>query len=82
MLLVVVVVVDDSIGVFIVARVAHPFVALCMQVGNYNMEPPGLFRGRGKHPRMGQIKLRCMPEKVTINIGPGAKVPPCGVPGE
>lgn len=55
---------------------------MCVQVGNYNMEPPGLFRGRGKHPLMGKIKQRCMPERVTINIGPDAKVPPCPLPGE
>ena len=26
------------------------------QMGNYNMEPPGLFRGRGEHPRTGALK--------------------------
>jgi hypothetical protein len=25
-------------------------------MGNYNMEPPGLFRGRGEHPRTGALK--------------------------
>lgn len=52
------------------------------KVGNYNMEPPGLFRGRGKHPLMGKIKKRCNPESITINIGPDARVPPCPVPGK
>ena len=28
------------------------------KVGNYNMEPPGLFRGRGVHPKTGTIKQR------------------------
>ena len=46
------------------------------------MEPPGLFRGRGKHPKMGMIKQRCMPERVAINVGPDTKVPPCPLPGE
>eukprot|EP01012_Entosiphon_sulcatum_P058103 TRINITY_DN82059_c0_g1_i1.p1 TRINITY_DN82059_c0_g1~~TRINITY_DN82059_c0_g1_i1.p1 ORF type:complete len:730 (+),score=197.57 TRINITY_DN82059_c0_g1_i1:70-2259(+) len=44
-------------------------------VGNFRVEPPGLFRGRGKHPKMGTLKLRVRPEDVTINIGKGAKVP-------
>lgn len=26
------------------------------KMGNYNVEPPGLFRGRGEHPKMGQLK--------------------------
>ena len=25
------------------------------RVGNYNMEPPGAFRGRGEHPKMGKL---------------------------
>ena len=29
------------------------------QVGNFRVEPPGLFRGRGEHPKMGLIKARC-----------------------
>lgn len=45
------------------------------KVGNFRMEPPGLFRGRGKHPKAGKLKTRVMPEQVTINIGPGVKVP-------
>ena len=27
------------------------------QVGNFRVEPPGLFRGRGEHPKMGLIKV-------------------------
>ena len=45
------------------------------RVGNYKVEPPGLFRGRGEHPKMGRIKKRIMPEDIIINIGKGAKVP-------
>lgn len=44
-------------------------------VGNFRVEPPGLFRGRGEHPKTGKVKKRVMPEQVTINIGKGAKVP-------
>eukprot|EP01006_Ploeotia_vitrea_P019698 TRINITY_DN51939_c0_g1_i1.p1 TRINITY_DN51939_c0_g1~~TRINITY_DN51939_c0_g1_i1.p1 ORF type:complete len:753 (-),score=126.30 TRINITY_DN51939_c0_g1_i1:64-2292(-) len=44
-------------------------------VGNFRIEPPGLFRGRGAHPRMGFLKQRIQPEDVTINIGKDAKVP-------
>ncbi|KAK3995421.1 DNA topoisomerase 1 [Cladorrhinum sp. PSN332] len=45
------------------------------KVGNFRVEPPGLFRGRGEHPKTGTVKKRVMPEQVTINIGKGAKVP-------
>ncbi|KAK9447443.1 uncharacterized protein V1518DRAFT_421008 [Limtongia smithiae] len=44
-------------------------------VGNFRIEPPGLFRGRGSHPKTGKLKSRVMPEQVTINIGPEANVP-------
>ncbi|KAI0515295.1 eukaryotic DNA topoisomerase I [Xylaria bambusicola] len=45
------------------------------KVGNFRVEPPGLFRGRGEHPKTGKVKLRVMPEQVTINIGKEAQVP-------
>jgi DNA topoisomerase-1 len=45
------------------------------KVGNFRVEPPGLFRGRGDHPKTGRVKKRVMPEQVTINIGKEAKVP-------
>ena len=45
------------------------------KVGNFRVEPPGLFRGRGEHPKTGKVKLRVQPEQVTINIGKHAKVP-------
>ena len=44
-------------------------------VGNYKIEPPGLFRGRGEHPRMGCVKKRITPEDVIINIGKQAQIP-------
>ncbi|XP_031560302.1 DNA topoisomerase I, mitochondrial-like [Actinia tenebrosa] len=45
------------------------------RVGNFKIEPPGLFRGRGDHPKQGKLKKRVMPEDIIINIGKGAKVP-------
>ncbi|KIX01350.1 uncharacterized protein Z518_09075 [Rhinocladiella mackenziei CBS 650.93] len=46
------------------------------KVGNFRVEPPALFRGRGEHPKTGKVKTRVMPEQITINIGEDAKVPP------
>lgn len=37
------------------------------KIGNFRIEPPGLFRGRGDHPKMGTLKRRVMPEDVMIN---------------
>jgi DNA topoisomerase-1 len=51
------------------------------KVGNYNMEPPGAFRGRGEHPKMGKLKQRVSPEQVMINLSECAPVPRCEVPG-
>lgn len=51
------------------------------KVGNYQIEPPGLFLGRGNHPKAGTWKRRVVPEDVTINIGEGATPPPCPIPG-
>mmetsp|Transcript_12005 Transcript_12005/g.17039 ORF Transcript_12005/g.17039 Transcript_12005/m.17039 type:complete len:745 (-) Transcript_12005:149-2383(-) len=51
------------------------------RVGNYNMELPGAFRGRGEHPKMGKLKSRVMPEQVFLNVSECARVPPCPVPG-
>ena len=45
------------------------------KIGNPRVEPPGLFRGRGEHPKTGKVKKRVMPEQITINIGKDAKVP-------
>ncbi|ETO34200.1 DNA topoisomerase type I, partial [Reticulomyxa filosa] len=51
------------------------------KVGNYKVEPPGLFRGRGEHPKMGLIKKRLQPEDVILNIGKGMAIPPCPIFG-
>ena len=45
------------------------------KVGNFRVEPPGLFRGRGEHPKTGKVKGRVVPEQITINIGKEAIVP-------
>ena len=45
------------------------------KVGNFRVEPPGLFRGRGEHPKTGHVKKRVEPEQITINIGKEATVP-------
>ncbi|KAF2772070.1 DNA topoisomerase 1 [Teratosphaeria nubilosa] len=45
------------------------------KVGNFRVEPPGLFRGRGAHPKTGKFKKRVLPEQITINIGKEAMVP-------
>ena len=36
------------------------------KVGNFRVEPPSLFRGRGEHPKTGKVKYRVKPEQVTI----------------
>ena len=45
------------------------------KVGNFRVEPPGLFRGRGEHPKTGKFKKRVTPEQITINISKKAMVP-------
>ncbi|XP_064992062.1 DNA topoisomerase 1 isoform X2 [Musa acuminata AAA Group] len=52
------------------------------KVGNFRVEPPGLFRGRGEHPKMGKLKKRIRPRDITINIGKNAPIPECPIPGE
>ncbi|XP_053575114.1 DNA topoisomerase 1-like [Bombina bombina] len=37
------------------------------RIGNFKIEPPGLFRGRGDHPKQGLLKKRILPEDVIIN---------------
>merc|ERR1719233_2247911 len=52
------------------------------KVGNYMVEPPGLFRGRGDHPKAGMSKKRLKPSQITLNIGKNEKIPPCPIKGE
>ena len=34
------------------------------KVGNFRVEPPGLFRGRGDHPRKGALKVSTLVKNV------------------
>ncbi|KAH9972457.1 hypothetical protein BGW80DRAFT_1314640 [Lactifluus volemus] len=52
------------------------------KVGNFRVEPPGLFRGRGEHPKKGALKLRVRPEDIIINIGADAPIPVPNMPGK
>jgi len=52
------------------------------KVGNYKVEPPGLFRGRGDHPKAGMLKKRLKPSQIILNIGKGQPIPPCPIEGE
>lgn len=45
------------------------------QIGNFKIEPPGCFRGRGEHPKMGKVKGRIEAEDVIINIGKEGPIP-------
>ncbi|XP_038828889.1 DNA topoisomerase 1-like isoform X2 [Salvelinus namaycush] len=45
------------------------------KIGNFRVEPPGLFRGRGEHPKMGKMKKRIQPEEITINCSKGSNIP-------
>ena len=46
-----------------------------VKISNYKVEPPGLFMGRGDHPKSGKIKKRVLYEDVILNIGEGEEVP-------
>jgi DNA topoisomerase-1 len=45
------------------------------KVGNYRIEPPGIFLGRGSHPKIGRIKKRIYPEDVILNLDKEAPIP-------
>jgi DNA topoisomerase-1 len=45
------------------------------KVGNYKIEPPGIFLGRGDHPKSGMIKRRIKPEDITLNLDKEAPIP-------
>lgn len=46
------------------------------QTGNFRIEPPGIFIGRGCHPKIGTIKTRTEPKDITINLSKGIPAPP------
>ncbi|KAM9481588.1 DNA topoisomerase I, mitochondrial [Clarias gariepinus] len=45
------------------------------RIGNFKIEPPGLFRGRGEHPKQGMLKKRIQPEDVIINCSRHSRIP-------
>ncbi|XP_077423640.1 DNA topoisomerase I, mitochondrial isoform X2 [Vanacampus margaritifer] len=45
------------------------------RIGNFKIEPPGLFRGRGEHPKQGMLKKRIPPEDVIINCSKESCIP-------
>nr|XP_023683059.1 DNA topoisomerase I, mitochondrial-like isoform X1 [Paramormyrops kingsleyae]XP_023683060.1 DNA topoisomerase I, mitochondrial-like isoform X1 [Paramormyrops kingsleyae]XP_023683061.1 DNA topoisomerase I, mitochondrial-like isoform X1 [Paramormyrops kingsleyae]XP_023683062.1 DNA topoisomerase I, mitochondrial-like isoform X1 [Paramormyrops kingsleyae]XP_023683064.1 DNA topoisomerase I, mitochondrial-like isoform X1 [Paramormyrops kingsleyae]XP_023683065.1 DNA topoisomerase I, mitochondrial- len=45
------------------------------RIGNFKIEPPGLFRGRGEHPKQGMLKKRIRPEDIIINCSKDSHVP-------
>lgn len=45
------------------------------KIGNFKIEPPGLFRGRGEHPKMGLVKRRVQPEDIILNCSKGSQAP-------
>jgi len=47
-----------------------------VELGNYMVEPPGIFIGRGAHPLRGKWKPRVNEGDVTLNLGRGAEAPP------
>ena len=51
------------------------------KTGNFVVEPPSLFRGRGLHPKMGSVKMRVIPEQVTLNVDLDMAIPACPMPG-
>ena len=51
------------------------------KVGNYKIEPPGIFIGRGTHPKLGRIKKRIQPEDVILNLDKEAPIPKPNISG-
>ena len=45
------------------------------KIGNYRVEPPGLFRGRGEHPKQGCVKNRLDAKDIIINCSKDSKIP-------
>jgi len=45
------------------------------EVGNYTVEPPSIFMGRGEHPMRGRWKPEVNEEDITLNLSPDAPKP-------
>uniref|UniRef100_A0A6C0I1S5 DNA topoisomerase 1 n=1 Tax=viral metagenome TaxID=1070528 RepID=A0A6C0I1S5_9ZZZZ len=44
-------------------------------IGNFMVEPPSIFIGRGSHPALGSIKWRVYPSDITLNLSKGVPIP-------
>jgi len=47
-----------------------------MELANYAVEPPGIFMGRGRHPKRGKWKAAVSTRDVELNLSPDALMPP------
>jgi DNA topoisomerase-1 len=47
------------------------------KVGNFRVEPPGLFRGRGEHPKKGALKVSLIPGFQHLNTEYATTSPVC-----
>jgi DNA topoisomerase-1 len=45
------------------------------KIGNFRIEPPGIFIGRGCHPLLGSIKPRLSPKDIILNLSEDAPIP-------
>jgi len=46
-----------------------------IEIGNYNVEPPSIFMGRGKHPLRGRWKPRVNYDDIILNLSPDSPTP-------
>lgn len=46
-----------------------------VEIGNYTVEPPSIFMGRGKHPLRGKWKPAVKYEDIILNLSPDAPTP-------
>ena len=44
-------------------------------VGNFRIEPPSIYLGRGCNPKSGMVKPRLYPEDIVLNLGKDAEIP-------
>ena len=51
------------------------------KIGNFRIEPPSIFKGRGQHPQSGKIKTKFKPEDIILNLSKNAPVPICHLEG-
>jgi len=52
-----------------------------ISMGNYMIQPPGLYMGHGNHPLRGKIKKRIQPSDVMLNVSK-THVPQCTIHGK